>query len=197
MTTFRVISKVRNGATRRAFTLFATTIFLFCPGYVLAQTPAPGTPGPEHEVLQALVGDWEVSLEDEVVGSATARLRLGDRFLEMELHFDSGPLGHAIYVFGFDRRHDVYTVVFFDDSGTYWVTAQGTDDNGRMAMYGEDEDPVMRSMGLDKEYIIVLDVHSPDHISLETIFIDTRTPERNEMPFVAYHLRRQDDGSGD
>ena len=183
-----------NGIFRSACTVFAVAAFLFVAASALAQTPAPATPGQEHEILQALRGDWEVSLGDDVVGSATAHLRLGDRFLEMELHNDSGPLGHAIYIFGFDRRHEVYTVVFFDDSGTYWVTAQGTDDDGRIAMYGEDEDPVMREMGLDKEYVIVLDIHSPDHISLETIWLDTRTPERTEIPFVAYQLHRKQDG---
>ena len=148
----RDILPTENRIFLRAWAVHTAAVFLLGPATTLAQTPAPGTPGQEHEILQALVGDWEVSLGDAVVGSATALLRLGDRFLEIELLNDSGPLGHAIYVFGFDRQHDVYTVVFFDDSGTYWVTAKGTDDNGRIAMYGEDEDPVMRSMGLDKEY---------------------------------------------
>ena len=194
MMTNRKIQGIENGLFGYYCTVLAAAAFLLSPPSVVAQTPAPGTPGQEHEVLHSLVGDWEVSLEDEVVGSATARLRLGDRFLEIELLNDSGPLGHAIYIFGFDRRHEVYTVVFFDDSGTYWVTAQGTDDIGRIAMYGEDEDPVMREIGLDKEYVIVLDIHSPDHISLETIWLDTRTPERTEIPFVAYQLHRKQDG---
>lgn len=127
---------------------------------------------------------------DEVVGSDTSRLRLDDRFLEVEIVAHAGPIEHAIYTFGFDRRHDVYTVVAFDDTGTYWVTAKGTADGGRIAMYGEDEDPVMRALGLDKEFVIVLNVRSDDRVSIKTLFIDTRTPARTERPAFAYDLRR-------
>ena len=35
-------------------------------------------------------------------------------------------------------------------------------------MYGKDEDPVMRSMGLDKEFVIVLDVQSDGKVLIET-----------------------------
>ncbi len=131
-----------------------------------------------------------MSVQGEVVGSAIAHLRLGDRFLEMELILDSGPIRKAIYIFGFDRRHGTYTVAAFDDTGTYWVTAQGTATGGRIAMYGEDEDPVMRSMGLDKEFAIVLDVQSEDQVSIETLYVDTRTPARTEMPAFSYQLQR-------
>ncbi|KPJ74907.1 MAG: hypothetical protein AMS19_14675 [Gemmatimonas sp. SG8_23] len=40
--------------------------FLACSGLFAAasaQEPAPGEPGPEHEVLAGLVGSWEVGLE--------------------------------------------------------------------------------------------------------------------------------------
>ena len=57
-------------------------------------------------------------------------------------------------------------------------------------MYGKDDDPVMRSMGLDKEFVIVLDVQSDDNVLIETLLVDTRTPDRNEMPFLSYELRR-------
>ncbi len=170
--------------------VFVSVIFLLCPATTDGQAPAPASPGPEHEILHSLEGDWQVFVKDEIVGSATARLRLGDRFLEVELVSDSGPVRHAIYTFGFDRRHGVYTVVAFDDSGTYSVTARGMATGGRIMMYGKDEDPVMRSMGLDKEFVIVLDVQSDGKVLIETLLVDTRTPDRNEMPFLSYELRR-------
>ena len=64
----RDILQAGNGTFRRACAVFAAAVFLFGPATTLAQTPAPGTPGQEHEILQALVGDWEVSLGDAVAG---------------------------------------------------------------------------------------------------------------------------------
>ena len=157
-----------------------------------AQEPAPGTPGPEHEELMLLVGDWHVSVSGEKVGSARATSRLDGRFLQVELQVEAGPVTHAIYTVGFDRRHGRYTVMAMDNSGTYWVTAQGGREGDRIAMYGKDDDPVMASMGYEKEFAIVLHLHGPDHVEIETLFIDTRTPERNELPFMSFDLERAD-----
>ena len=167
-----------------------TCVLLAFPHGLLAQDPAQALPGPEHEVLRALVGSWDVHVDDRLAGSATAVSLLDGRFIEVEIVADAGPVRHALYMFGFDRRHAVYTVVAMDDSGTYWVTGKGTRDGMRIPMYGEDEDPVMRSMGLDKEFAIVLHVPSADHVQIETRFIDTRTPERLEMSFITFDLRR-------
>jgi hypothetical protein len=51
-----------------------TAVLFFCSPSIYGQTPAPSTPGPEHSVLHSLAGEWEVSVKDEVVGSATAQL---------------------------------------------------------------------------------------------------------------------------
>jgi hypothetical protein len=116
-----------------------------------AQEPAPPGPGPDHEILLSLLGDWSVSIDGTSVGAARGSSVLDDRFVALEITADRGPIRHAIYTFGFDRRHETYTVIAMDDSGTYWVTASGDRTGQRIAMYGTDEDPVMRSMGLDKE----------------------------------------------
>ncbi len=150
-------------------------------------------PGPEHAVLASLVGEWRVSARgqgDRPIGSASAQLRLDGRFLEVEMSLEAGPIRHAVYTFGFDRRHGEFTVTAMDDTGTYGVTARGVRDDSRIAMYGTDDDPVMTRMGLTKEFVIVLEVPSADRFSIETLFIDTRTPERNEISFILYELRR-------
>ena len=184
------MTRGRGRPVSAVLTAIAATMALCTYATAGVQEPDLGAPGPEHDVLRALEGSWFVTVGDEVVGSASADLRLGNRFLEVELVADSGPIRHAVYTFGFDRRHGVYTVVAFDSTGTYWVTAKGEAEGGRIAMYGEDDDPVMRSMGLDKEFVIVLHVHSQDRFSIETLFVDTRTPARTEQPFTAFHLDR-------
>ena len=57
-------------------------------------------------------------------------------------------------------------------------------------MYGQDNDPVMRSMGLEKEFVIQLTVTSPDRITIAIRFIDNRTEARREIPFLEFELRR-------
>ena len=161
---------------------------------VAAQAPEDmSLPGPEHAVLASLVGTWQVSgggVGDQPIGSASARMRLEGRFLEVELRLEAGPIRHALYTFGFDRRHDEFTVAAMDDTGTYAVVAKGVRDDSRIKMYGADDDPVMTALGFTKEFVIVLDVRSEDRFRIETLFIDTRTPERTEMPFMSFELGR-------
>ena len=158
-------------------------------------------PGPEHETLMQLVGTWDVEVRTppgqpklRQAGTATAETILGGRFLVIDSKVEGMPGGPATteyrHTLGFDRRHGVYTVIAMDDSGTYAVAGQGSRDGGRIKMYGEDDDPVMASMGLEKEFVIVLDVTGPEQARIETWFIDTRTPERREMPFLAFRLQR-------
>jgi hypothetical protein len=57
-------------------------------------------------------------------------------------------------------------------------------------MYGQDDEPVMTAMGFEKEFVIVLRWYSDNRIGIETLFIDTRTPARTEMPFIEFVLER-------
>ena len=195
-----MITNESGRAHRTAVAVLAGAILVLLPRSAVAQDPEQGQPGPEHRRLVALQGEWTVQIAgpdgtvaaDQPTGTATARLRLGGRFLEVEVHLEQGPVRHAIYTFGFDRRHGVFNVVAMDDTGTYFVTAAGTGDTegSRIAMYGTDDDPTMTAMGLDKEFAIVLDVPSDDRFSIETRFIDTRTPARTELPFMTLLFMR-------
>ena len=115
---------------------------------------------------------------------------MGGRFFELELEVDEGPIRHALYTFGYDRRHGEFIVTAMDDTGTYWVTARGDRTGDVVAMRGSDDDPVMSSLGFTKEFVIALHLVTDDRVIIETRFVDTRTPERTEQPFIAFHLRR-------
>lgn len=171
-----------------------TMMLIGLHGSLSSQEPAPGSPGPEHEELQTLAGAWEVWIDGQPVGSGTVVPRLGGRFVELELSLNAGPFRDAIYTFGFDSRHREYMVIAMDDSGTYWVTGRGERDGNTIPMYGQDEDPIMRSMGLDKEFVILLHLHDSGGFDLETRFIDTRTPERREISFLKLELKRATEG---
>ena len=51
---------------------------------------------------------------------------------------------------------------------------------------------MMASMGLEKEFAFVVDLKSGDRFSIETRFIDTRTPAREEHPFMTLEFTRAD-----
>lgn len=174
----------------RAPVLLALGLLVFAAGPAAGQAPAPFIPGSEHELLLGLVGEWTVRIEGRAVGTAVGRPRLEGRFVEVAIEADAQPIRNALYTFGFDDRHGVFTVVAMDDSGTYWVTAEGVRSDDVIPMYGEDDDPVMTEMGLEKAFVIELGLPGPDAASIETRLIDTRTPERTELPFLAFELRR-------
>ncbi len=157
---------------------------------------APATPGPEHQVIASLAGRWDVRAVGAggeptgATGKAHAALRLGGRFLDVQLGLDGGIIREAVYTFGFDRRHGVYTVVAMDDTGTYAVSGRGVRIGDRISMYGTDDDPVMASLGFEKAFAIVLHLRSADQIAIETRLVDTRTEARTEQSFVTFELRR-------
>ncbi len=189
------------GGFRRA-TLFALGVT--CVGGLhdraAGQEAEAAMPGAMHQRLGRLEGEWQVHVghgvseadDSSPAGSAVARMRLGGRFLEVDIEAERGPVRHALYTFGFDTRHDRFAVIAMDETGTYFVTAQGHEDptGNRIAMYGTDDEPVMQALGLKKEFVIVLHLLSDDHFVIETRLVDTRTEARNELPFMAFSMRR-------
>ena len=86
-----------------------------------------------HARLQRLVGEWQVEFDTLVGeqrvttrGRAVARPELGGRYLRVELSFSllDQPV-EAIWVFGFDRLHEVYTAEWRDDRSTWAVRCRG------------------------------------------------------------------------
>jgi hypothetical protein len=68
--------------------------------------------------------------------SSTCRRILDGRFLEMVAQGDvMGQTFESMALFGFDRRHEVWTTVGFDTLGTYWVSGAGSrDESGTIRM---------------------------------------------------------------
>lgn len=177
---------------RRTPSTLGAVLLAACLAPDLAAQDGPGLElTGEHRFLQGLAGEWSVHVAGEEVGTATGRLRLEDQFVEVEIRADAEPVGHALYTFGFDARHGRFTVIAMDDTGTYWVTAQGERDGDRVIMYGEDDDPNMAAMGIEKAFVIELAVAGADAARIETRLIDTRTPARTELPFFGFDLRRR------
>jgi len=93
---------------------------------------------------------------------------------------------------GFDRRHDEYTIQSLDSWGTYFVTARGkrAEDAKLIKLYGTDDDPHMKSMGLTKEFAFGVDLTATDKFSIKIYMIDNRTAKRREMLMMEYQFTR-------
>jgi hypothetical protein len=166
------------------------------PQDLLAKT----RPGPEHARLAALDGDWRITITmgggpQQAVwrGEAAAKPIVGRRFLEITYKAEgAGEPAEGVLLLGFDRRHGEYTLVALDQWGTYWVTARGKPTEGSpvIKMYGRDDDPMMKAMGLTKEFAFALDLTDAAHPKLAALMIDTRTPERKELKLVEYAFER-------
>jgi hypothetical protein len=155
-------------------------------------------PGPEHEQLARYPGKWRLTV---TTGSgaaakathyrADARMIAGGRFLQIE-YSGAERAADGIFCIGFDRRHQRFALVAIDSYGTYFVTSQGKRDEATrtLKLYGKDDDPVMKSLGHTKEFIHILDFRNDDEFVIEVWFVDTRTPQRREIKFMAYKFNR-------
>ncbi len=142
-------------------------------------------PGPEHKLLESLVGAW--NLEGKIwmqpgaepmsfTGVSENKMVLGGRFLQMASISGEGDMyTETLTLTGFDRRHKKYVTVGLDTWGTYYVTASGSYDKAekKLTMYGEDEDPVMK---MTQKYDFNFYFKGPDKVVSETVFKDFPTP---------------------
>jgi len=155
-------------------------------------------PGPEHERLVGLEGEWEVVERsavpgtEETLGTARAASILEGRFLVLDFTLDTGPAARSFrYTLGYDRRHDEYSIVVMDTSGTYFVTARGAEVEGLIHMSGTDDDPMMARMGFEKKFVFGLEFEDENTFSVTLFFVDTRTTEERLMPYTTFTFMRK------
>ena len=150
-------------------------------------------PGKEHEELKRLTGNWKVTVElpgnqKGPTKSASAKTILGDRFLVVDgstVIFNK-PTSFR-YTIGFDRRNTEYEISLRDDSGTYSVIGRGKRKGDTARVVGNDNDPFMKKMGIDKKFAFDMKFVNEDEFSIATVFVDNRTEVEKYM--VAYTLK--------
>ena len=142
----------------------AVVAVLLTPRLISQETPGQwrarelAEPGPEHWLLEKLVGEWAVTTElyrgpgaepGTDSGRAEVESLAGGRFVQIRTTMGAGPdETEHVAVVGFDRRRANYTVVLFEPFGTQYVTAEGAWDPEakKIVMRGEDVDPQMGSL---------------------------------------------------
>jgi hypothetical protein len=94
---------------------------------MMAEMAKYADPGPEHKVLNSMVGKWKTVSKSWVgpgepmvsEGTAEGELIMGGRFLIMR---NSGTMMgkpfNGMELLGFDRKEQIYTAIWIDDMGT-------------------------------------------------------------------------------
>jgi hypothetical protein len=156
-------------------------------------------PGPEHKMLEKMVGTWEQTVKfwmkpgtepAEMKGKAVNKMILGGRFLQSNMSGGEGEMKmEGLNLMGYDRRHKHFTTVGFDTWGTYYVTAAGQYDEKTksIVMYGEDEEP---TAGITQKYDIIVRFIDDDTFVSEIVFKDERTPNQEEFKMVEVTNKR-------
>ncbi len=132
-------------------------------------------PGPEHERLAALTGEWDVTLQMPGMSfTATAENHtiMGGRFLSSTVTGSAGGMPfEALTIMGYDRGPGMFTAVGFDTFGTFYVTGAGPWDDAeeRAVLRGSYDDPVT---GHAHEYEFIWTTPAPDRYTWSVVFLD-------------------------
>lgn len=133
-------------------------------------------PGPEHERLAALEGEWQATYRMAggitITGRVQNRMIMGGRFLESRVTGTGGGMPfESLHIMGFDRGPGVYTAVGFDTFGTFYVTAAGPWDPARngAVLTGSYDDPLT---GHAHEYEFIWTMRGPDRFTWDIVFLD-------------------------
>jgi hypothetical protein len=126
-------------------------------------------PVASHDRLRAFTGTWNVASSMwmspsepplRVNGTATGRMILGGRFLQLDTTLGAPYAEEMLTILGFDGRTNEYTLVGYDTLGTYYITAAGKHDAVKNAIVldGEYAQPPSGTM---QSYRFVLEQPRP------------------------------------
>jgi hypothetical protein len=130
--------------TLRWFCAFALALALTAP---TARAQEPPKPGPEHDVLKKMVGDWDLTMKFagmESKGKVTYKMGLGGMWLVSDL--ESDLLGSKFYGHGmdtYDAASKKYVALWIDSMGSRPMTLEGTYDKDKKELTMAGEGPGM------------------------------------------------------
>ena len=107
---------------------------------MMKKAEAASTPGPAHQALEPLVGNWDVEVKMWMApdapptitkGNAKSTWALKGRFVQQEFtgEFMGKPFSGISFT-GYDNVRQKYRSVWVDDMSTTMVTGEGDADNG-------------------------------------------------------------------
>lgn len=178
--------------TQTAFSLISA---LLLGAVVALNTPAraqqPPTPGPEHEILKKMEGNWTAKVvmgEDKSDATATYKMELGGLWLLSNFSGELGGLkfqGHGMD--GWDPAKGKYVSVWIDSMSSTPLLLEGTYDRARktMTMFGEGPGPD----GIKVKHKAVTQFMDADHHTF-TMFMVTAEGAETKMVTVEYTRKK-------
>jgi hypothetical protein len=127
------------------------------------ETPDPSAPGPEHKVLERLVGSYDAKvklffepgkLPEESLGTMKRKMLFGGRYLQEEFEGKMGDMPFTgMGLIGYDKFRKKYVVSWIDSMSTGFMTSDGSYDAAKRTFTyrSDDVDPVtgMKMKGRD------------------------------------------------
>ena len=155
-------------------------------------------PSEEHKILESLVGEWNTDVALWMApgiepmrfnGETTNEMILGGRFLLSQGHSGEGDMyTETLWILGFDRRHEYYTLIGMDTWGTYHITSVGEYDAKTkiLTMSGEVDDPLL---GMER-FRTVLHFEGAGKYTVEMIMLDTAPGVEEFKMLELVHTRK-------
>jgi len=155
-------------------------------------------PGPQHQLLDPLVGDWDVTLStisqggvesDPYRGHATLAWTLGRRFLRWDASVTFGEIvGTTTGFLGFNTRTGLYQLMMISDLATGMEIARGSGEIRAVGIVFELEqvDPASGARLVARSRLRIV---SPDHFVLEQLEPSTGAKDRATR---IWHYRRSE-----
>lgn len=130
-------------------TLSVVVVLAILAGSVVGQGPTP-KPGPEHEKLKAMEGNWKATMKapgggPEEKGTMVMKMDLGGLWLVSHFKSDKGDFSGR----GMDTYDPVtkkYHSIWCDSMSTLPMNLTGDFDGKKMTMHGEARGPDGKSM---------------------------------------------------
>jgi hypothetical protein len=144
---------------------------------MMRKMEAAGTPGPGHQALEPLVGNWRAEVKcwhepggqpQVSQGRATAKWTFNGRFLEEEFHGEMmGKPFEGCYLTGFDNTKQTFQSVWVSDMQTSMLFTEGRGENGNKVITQEGKTSCAATGQRDVPMRTVLRVLSPDKHTFE------------------------------
>jgi hypothetical protein len=144
---------------------------------MMQKVEAAGKPGPGHQALNALEGNWKAEVKcwmdpggspEVSQGTAKASWKFNGRFLEEEFHGQMmGKPFTGRTLLGFDNTKQTFNSVWVSDTQTSMFTSEGKGDSGNKVITLEGKASCPATGRKDIPMKTVLRVISPDKHVLE------------------------------
>ncbi|MFT5286380.1 MAG: hypothetical protein ACI8TQ_002548, partial [Planctomycetota bacterium] len=148
-----------------------------------------GAPGPEHELLATMAGEWNAKSKmsmspdapaTETDSTSSNKMILGGRYLQCDYQgLFMGQPYHGMGLIGFDNTTQQYQLIWIDNSGTTMTNPlAGTYDEStkQLTVSGSTDNPMYGTMTMRE----VFTLHGPDSHSFE-MFMDMGAGETSSM----------------